>query len=151
MTWFCSPSVHRVSILSSWAHSAAKKIAKAGVFDSEKKLSAEGKVGRNMLQNRFWFQCHSLKVPTVTEGVRGLVVFAWRGVSGVPETFACNETETFQVRANEEGEIEMNRSVDMPVMTPSGDAWAAAGHFDLHGAMCEPMGTGTGGKCGGCG
>ena len=90
-----------------------------------------------MLQNRFWFQLHSLKVPPGKDRVRGVVVLAWRGVADVPETFACNETEAFQIQANEEGEIEMNRSVDMPVMTPSGDAWAAAGHFDLHGAICE--------------
>ena len=97
------------------------------------------------MQNRFWFQMHSLKVPTFGLAVKGVVVLSWNGVKGVPETYACNETTEFELTANAEGEIEMNRSVEMPVMMPMGHTelgkphkwdWDSAGHFRVHGMMC---------------
>ena len=74
-----------------------------------------------------------------------MVVVSWNGIPGVPETYACNETAEFELTADEVGEIEMNRSVEMPVMIPMGDTelgkphkwdWDSMGHFRVHGMLC---------------
>jgi len=118
--------------------SCAKKITHAASFDMEDKIKLEKKFGQNVLMTRFAFQLHALRVPSFRAGDLGIVVMAWKGLEDAPRTYACNETETFQVRAESGGEIEINRSIDIPIMTPSGEEWKnwqKLGNFEIHGEL----------------
>ena len=107
----------------------------------DKKIKLEEELGQKILMTRFIFQLHALRVPSFRAGDLGVVVMAWKGLKGLPRTFSCNETEAFQVRAGTGGEIEINRSIDIPIMSPSGEEWRdwlKVGDFDIHGEPLSP-------------